>query len=344
MAVANFHSTQIDFETSKVAEALKVMAQQLNPAEIVELTKDDVKWSGNQIGSKLKRILERSDGEIIRVSRGLYAHRDYVDGNGKFRVVPRAPQKPPEDPKPAVAPRVPIPTPKPKPEIDDVKPSGDSLQLLQSFKNDTRAQMSPPVLKQNPLMLPEFGADFTGVITGVEPYGIFVEKPHTRLAGLCHISNMRETISPSFAELQTMFKMGDEVKTRVIGHRQGRLALSMKGLPLPEPQYSVKAPEPAKTEIDPRLAILQKVKHDIKEEHKTMPVPQNDQNFNELIGYLRSKIGKVSAEAEQKLYATWQKYGMFKVMMAFTKAVDNFDADVSVMFAAELEKQMGDSL
>lgn len=337
MAVASLPTRMIDREIATVVNVLKTMAQELTVTEIVDLTKDEVNYYGANVGPKFKRIFDLSKGAIVRTKRGVYAHRDYVDASGKFREVPRAEPKPPEEKKEPAPPRVVVPAK----TVDEIEPSKESLQLLQAFKD---APTPPPTLKHtNDIVLPAVGVQFTGVVTGVEQYGVFVEKPNTRLSGLIHISNFRETIQPTAEDLQEMFAVGDDIVCRVVGHRPGkRLALSMRGYPLPEPRNK-REPEP---DVDPRLKVLEQVKPKIVEEQKmkTPVAVAEDAHFEELISYLVTKIGKVSAEAREKLYSTWQTHGMFNVMMAFTKAVDSFDADVSVLFAQELEKQMGNRL
>lgn len=329
MAKTEPHVPMIDLETNKVLDVLKVMAQEMSRNDIIDLTKEEVKWAPNP-GNKMMRIIGRADGKIVRTKHGYYAHRDYIDKFGKFHTVPVSAPKPPEEKKEPTPPRVVVPT---KP-VDEVKPSSDSLKLLQSFKQETS------VPSKNPIILPPLGVEFEGVVTGIETYGVFVEKPNTRFSGLIHVSNIRDGIPPTYEELTKRFRVGQEIRCKVAGHRPGKkLAFTMRGMPIPP------IVEPGK-EVDPRLQVLEQVKPRIAEERAVMastPAP-NDAHFEELVQFLTEKFGKVSDPARGKLGAIWAKHGMFKIMMSLAKAVEQFDADVSYMFALEMEKQMGDSL
>lgn len=74
----------------------------------------------------------------------------------------------------------------------------------------------------------QVGSVISGKVRRVEPYGVFAAIGHSTFVGLCHISQ----IPGDFDDLQAKYKIGDEVKAKVlnIDLEKKRISLGMKDL------------------------------------------------------------------------------------------------------------------
>ncbi len=68
------------------------------------------------------------------------------------------------------------------------------------------------------------GDDVDGVVTGTVDFGIFI-KINDELEGLAHISELDWGL---IEDPRTMFKVGDQVKARIIDFKDGKVSLSLK--------------------------------------------------------------------------------------------------------------------
>lgn len=73
-------------------------------------------------------------------------------------------------------------------------------------------------------MEPEVGAKYDGVVDSVMPYGAFVNVG-SRLSGLVHVSEMSDEF---VKDPNTIVKVGDKVRVKLIGTEKGKLSFSMK--------------------------------------------------------------------------------------------------------------------
>ena len=81
---------------------------------------------------------------------------------------------------------------------------------------------------------PEIGEEFSGPVTRIEPYGVFVKILGGVREGMVHVSQMHTS---RIEHPEDMVKLGDIVNVRSLGSERGKLALTMKGVPgNPEPQ------------------------------------------------------------------------------------------------------------
>ena len=81
---------------------------------------------------------------------------------------------------------------------------------------------------------PEIGQEFSGPVTRIEPYGVFVKILGGVKEGMVHVSQMHTS---RVEHPEDMVKLGDVVNVKSLGSEKGKLALSMKGVAgNPEPQ------------------------------------------------------------------------------------------------------------
>ena len=81
---------------------------------------------------------------------------------------------------------------------------------------------------------PEIGQEFSGPVTRIEPYGVFVKILGGVREGMVHVSQMHTS---RVEHPEDMVKLGDIVHVKSLGSDRGKLALSMKGVAgNPEPQ------------------------------------------------------------------------------------------------------------
>lgn len=81
---------------------------------------------------------------------------------------------------------------------------------------------------------PEIGEEFSGPVTRIEPYGVFVKILGGVKEGMVHVSQMHTS---RIEHPEDMVKLGDIVNVKSLGSERGKLALTMKGVAgNPEPQ------------------------------------------------------------------------------------------------------------
>lgn len=91
---------------------------------------------------------------------------------------------------------------------------------------------------------PEPGDEFEGVITRIEPYGVFVKLMGSTKEGMVHVSQMHTS---RIGHPNDMVKLGDKVKVKALGMEKGKLSLTMKGIPgnpEPDPNAPTRPPQP----------------------------------------------------------------------------------------------------
>lgn len=118
--------------------------------------------------------------------------------------------------------------------------------------------------KKAQLTMVKIGEEYTGVVTGVMPFGVFVkirvsdekgkEKTAEELEGLVHISELSWT---KVADPKSLVKEGDEVRVKVIGvdEDSGRLALSIKQL-TPDPWQEMAKKYPVESKVTGKVTRL----------------------------------------------------------------------------------------
>lgn len=93
--------------------------------------------------------------------------------------------------------------------------------------------------------VPEIGTQFEGTVTRIENYGVFAKIMGGVKEGMVHVSEMH---SSRIGHPSDMVKLGDKIQVKVSKIENGKIGLSMKGLPgNPEPD-----PNAPKTRPDSR--------------------------------------------------------------------------------------------
>lgn len=90
---------------------------------------------------------------------------------------------------------------------------------------------------------PQPGDEYSGPITRIEPYGIFVKVLNGAKEGMVHVSQMHES---RINHPEDMVKLGDIVHVKALGMDKGKLSLTMKGMTgNPEPDPNAPKDRPA---------------------------------------------------------------------------------------------------
>jgi RecJ-like exonuclease len=166
------------------------------------------------------------------------------------------------------------------------------------------------------------GDEVTGLVTGIEDYGVFLENYETRMNGLIHKRNVSKTrFYHGIEDLESSFKIGDTVTAKVVEIRDGKLSLCTFDYELPS--YGINS-----------LGSLIK-KEDIK-------VTEKPSELDEIYEEMRGKVGGVSAVAKPRVAELVGKYGLVKFSMALAKALETYTPiDQSVLLVEEIEKHAG---
>ncbi|PKN80731.1 MAG: polyribonucleotide nucleotidyltransferase [Candidatus Cloacimonetes bacterium HGW-Cloacimonetes-1] len=97
---------------------------------------------------------------------------------------------------------------------------------------------------------PEIDEQFSGPVTRIEAYGVFVKILDGLKEGMVHVSQMHTS---RINHPLDMVKLGDIVNVKVIGMEKGKIALAMKGLPgnpEPDPNAPPQPYEPSSRDRD----------------------------------------------------------------------------------------------
>lgn len=294
-------------DTAILVSALKTLGTEIEMGDLIDLTKNDIQW-GSATGNKFRRLYTEAGGEIVRVQQGIYAHKDHTKAKNQPEHTQHEEHTQTEE----------------NTQKEHLEPT--STHVLKEYKSDLGALYKPNV-----------GDDFFGVVTGVEDYGVFLENEN-RVSGLLHRTKMKTGGAPmGFMEISKYFRIGDHVHAKVaevLVNKGGRLSLTTMGMPLPRtPNGELQA----QTTVMPTEKITQEVQ-------KEQPNTMNEKEIEQLVTYLKGKVGVVSPAAKVRLRELASEHGMFTLMMAFAKAVESFEVDMSLLFVKELESKMGDSL
>lgn len=171
-------------------------------------------------------------------------------------------------------------------------------------------------------------------VTAVVPYGAFVVTlDEYSYSGLIHITEVRDGYIYS---VEDYLRVGDVLTAKVKKlDPQGKLALTIKDMPLPSQRVEV---EELKEET-PEQEISK-----IGEIPTTIQLYEEDQELAQIITYMNEITGIVSPQAKEALKEMIAKYGLFKFTMALGKVAPTFEADLGKMLIKEVEKKIGDRL
>jgi predicted RNA-binding protein with RPS1 domain len=320
-------------EADTVEETLKVLDEPTRLRDIVELTKDKVKWKPSKAQTNQMLSYMKRRPRIEKVGRGLYQlSEDKMEENGQDNM---------EETKKEVSKSEPV-----KPQIKDddlVEMSDKDKELLDSFRSTTTVST-----KQKPTY--KVGDTFEGTVTGIESYGAFVCDDDERMQGLVHITNIRSGIVD---DVYRHFKIGDLVTAKIVAIRpSGKLALSTIGYDLPDYFRS----EELESKLEPIVEEESKLESVIEEPNKvedeeiktekrygTAKVVDNNES-REVYKFIQGITGVISDEAREKIEGLIKEQGMFKFAITLAEVQKEFEVDVSMMFAQAIEEKLRDGL
>lgn len=314
--------------------------------ELVRATSKTINWgTGNTPYNVMHKIMKHDVEEndppfILRPKQGVYS---------LFSVVPDHNEQPEveedEDEEPAVEETQPQTQPQPTPHLgtigemmqqkgmmnklrETVEPSDASKHVLDSFRTQVPPIGRPINTKKRNFHV---GDIVEGYVNGVELYGAFVENADIGLHGLIHKS---QTIEGAYNTIQVakVFQIGDKVTCKVISIRpDGKCTLSTRGFDLPDHKFPAPKPTAAVTPL-PQIHVAS-----AKETEKK---PVNDKEIEEVVTFMKSRIGIASNDAIAKLRELLKTHGLFPFMMGFTRTAVDFKPDISLVFAEEIEKNI----
>ncbi len=96
------------------------------------------------------------------------------------------------------------------------------------LSSDKKALDSAKAMIKNIVDMPKYGEIYEGLVSRVEGYGVFVKIMGGFKEGLCHISNMH---TDRVAHPEDICTVGDTVYVELKAIEQGKINLSMKGIP-----------------------------------------------------------------------------------------------------------------
>lgn len=181
----------------------------------------------------------------------------------------------------------------------------------------------------------KFGDLVDAVVTSIESYGVHVNNINGNLEkqGLIKISKARNS---TVTDLKQFFRIGDKIRAEVVEVRiDGKLGLSTRKSTLPNYGLSPSEPTYKNTSLGDKLEPL---KEQIMGNNEI--ALKDDKQLEEVLAFVKSKVGVVSPEAKAKIKGMLDTKGMFSFMMALAKAAD-IQMDVGLVFASEIERQMG---
>lgn len=198
-------ATQVEekVEEFKVIEdVLKEMGEPVRLKDLVELTKDRVKWTDTSRSGQMQSFM-RQLPTVEKVGYGLYQYLESKSESGENEISSNR-------------------------EDDNVLEVSDKdRELLDSFR-----KTAPPPMFSKPKKTHRIGDVIEGRVTGVEDYGVFVCNDDETMQGLVHITNVNKGIVD---DLTRHFKIGDRVKARIMAiKKEGKLSLSTKEFELPD--------------------------------------------------------------------------------------------------------------
>lgn len=313
-------TVQTPMSDAKIVEdALKTMAEPIRLKDLVELTKDRVKWrTKSNHTAQIKKMMKEVP-TIVNVGFGLY---EYLP-NGK-NVEVKSDKVKKDKSKPKRSENI-----NSRKDDEVLEVTDKDKELLENFRKDTK----PMTFTKKKTY--KVGDEVEGRVTGVEDYGAFIENEDGDMQGLIHITNISKSVTD---DVLRHFAIGDVVKAKVVSVRSGgKLSLSTKDYPLPDYFRN----EEMESKLKP-------VADKVRSGKFTSPAPQKFEQENdehkEVYKFIQGITGVVSDRAREKIKELIEKDGMFKFTMALTEAQRGFEVDVSMMLANEIEKKLSDGL
>lgn len=199
----------------------------------------------------------------------------------------------------------------------------------------------------------KYGDIMEGVVTSIESYGVFInDGPHVR--GLIHISNIKDGI---VTDPNKYFTVGQRINAKVLNVKpDGKLSLSTKHLnkaELDNAKMTALTVEPNSNTIDIPISTaknltemkLQLLQQPAQEETKQMATNQKIKAapapiMKDIQDVLKGKVGIISTPAEKRFTELFEKYGAVPFLMQLGVVSSNFEIDLGLLLAKELEQKL----
>lgn len=237
------------------------------------------------------------------------------------------------------------------------EPKPEDKQMLNDFH---KVPGVPPAEK------PVYKEIVDCVVDRIEQFGVIVHLTGKwdGWRGLIHKKSVKKD-AYNGVELERYFRPGDRLKASVVDMDRRKMqfrqiGLSTRDMELPDYYQETPAPAAVKQEqivMNPLADKLALVKDQIQVEEKPMntavahtPPPtaagcaEDSQDVKDVIAFVHKKVGAVSPAAYVVLKEMVEKHGMFKFMVGLMSAASDFQPDLGLIFAREIETKLRDSL
>jgi len=200
-----------------------------------------------------------------------------------------------------------------------------------NLKIDVQAVL-PPIYK--------IGERLNARIQHIVSYGAFAEiLDEKQNQGLIHISN----ITGGFIQdITDWLEIGQELEVEVIeSSSDNKLNLSVKHLkllPRKEMGNSTLASQLQNIIIPPAQN-----EHDF-QEITSSHANEEDKELEKIYKYLENRLGCVSTASKEIIQSLVKEYGVFTFSMIMAETLNEFHPDMSLLFAKEIQKKIGDGL
>ncbi|WP_137842926.1 S1 RNA-binding domain-containing protein [Bacillus sp. 2SH] len=146
----------------------------------------------------------------------------------------------------------------------------------------------------------------TAKVTNIQPYGVFLEiQDQYKGSGLLHIKRIQNAFIP---DLNEYFSIGDIIENVELEEvTSNRLSFSTVHLDLKKKLNSTKI---------------------------------NSTDIETIKQLLMDKVGILSPAAEKEIDRSIKEHGLVTYVMAMTKALDEFNVDVSMLLVKEIEENI----
>lgn len=197
-----------------------------------------------------------------------------------------------------------------------------------------------------PVSMPKFNEWVECIVERIEEFGAIVRITE-QLAGLIHKTRVRKGVSYG-VDLNRYFRVGDIVQAQVVDFTKqkiNKLGLSTVNSTLPD--YKSPPPEAAAVHAEPMPSPMAEKLAPVKAQLKTgevKPLIEDKNNLEQIHSFVKDKVGVISPEAASKIEELLTAHGMFKFMFSLASVSKDFNVDMGLIFAREIEKNMSDSL
>jgi predicted RNA-binding protein with RPS1 domain len=200
-----------------------------------------------------------------------------------------------------------------------------------NFKLDIQSMLPPPY---------KLGTLLQARIQHIVQYGAFAEildgKHHQ---GLIHVSN----ITGSFIDdARNWFQIGQELEVEFVGTSpDNKINLSVKHLNL-SPRKDIESSAIASQLQNIIIHPSREIPHQIEENPPS--TNEADKELTKIYEYLEKHLGCISQQSKEVISGLVKKHGVFTFSMIMMETLKEFNLDMSLIFAKEIQKKIGDGL